>query len=806
MDSLFQDLRYTVRTLLRRPGFAAVVVLTLALGIGANTAIYSVVDAALLGSLPFGDADRLVYIGGVESSEPGLGDRLPASAADWIDFRERSTVFEEVSLHFPNVRLRLTGAQRPEEVRGMAVSQGWFEVMGVEPSRGRAFTPDEDVPGEADVVVLSHGLWQRLGGDPDIVGTTIRLSDTPVTVVGVLPESFTQAGADVLVPLALTPEERANRRSHFRRAFGRLKPGVNLEQAQAEMSAIARDLAREYPETNAGRGVNLVPIRELVLGPVGPAVLLLQAVVALVLLIACANVANLMLARMGGRRTEIALREALGAGRRRVIQQLLTESVVLALIGGAVGIALAAWTMELLVPMLAPVSGLSLLGEIGLDARVLLFALALSVLTGLSFGVLPAFRSARVPVAESLKQGVRAVAGGGRLGGVLVGAQAAISLVLLIGAGLMARSFVNAYRTDLGFDPANVLTMRITRPGLEDQEELIRRLSSFYAELTGRLTALPGVEAAGLVQTLPMVDQWTNGFEVEGWAEPPAAEAPEVEWRSVSPGYFSAMGIPLVAGRDFERADDREAAPVAIINQSLARRYFGDVNPIGRRLRISYGDEMGPWSTVVGVVGAVAHRGVDEARPIAIYQPVAQVPVRTMRVVVRADADPLGLAGPVRDEIWAMDPEQPVAEVQTMRSIIDEEFWGWRFSSTLLGGFSLLALALALAGLYGVLSHVVSSRMREIGIRISLGAGKLDVFGVVFRKGMLPVVAGIVVGLAGAAVLSRLMRGMLFGISPIDPLTYAGAPLAFVLVALLAIFLPARRAAAVDPATVLREE
>ena len=571
------------------------------------------------------------------------------------------------------------------------------------------------------------------------------------------------------------------------------------------MSAIARDLAAEYPETNAGRGVNLVPIRELVLVPVGPAVLLLQAVVALVLLIACANVANLMLAHMSGRRTEIALREALGAGRRRMIQQLLTESVVLALMGGAVGIALAAWTLDLLVPMLPPVSGLALLGEIGLDGRVFVFALALSLLTGLAFGVLPAWRSARVPLAESLKQGVRTVAGGGRLGGLLVGSQVALSLVLLIGAGLMARSFVNARRAELGFDPSNVLTMRITRPGLEDEDELIRRLSTFYTDLVDRVSALPGVEAAGVVQILPMVDQWTNGYELEG-SELSAVEDPEVEWRSVSTDYFRAMGIPLVAGRGFEGADGRDAPPVAIINEALARRYIPDANPIGRRLRMSFGDERGPWSTIVGVVGNVAHRGIDDAPPIAIYQPVAQVPVRTMRLVVRAEGDPLALAGPVREAIWAIDPGQPVAEVQTMRAIIDEEFWGWRFSSTLLGGFSVLALALALAGLYGVLSHVVSGRLREIGIRISLGAGKLDVFGVVFRKGMLPVLAGIVVGVAGAALLSRLVQGLLYGVSPVDPLTYVGAPLTFVLVALIAVFLPARRAAAVDPASVLREE
>jgi len=804
MDSLLQDLRSGFRSLRRSPGFATTVILTLALGIGANTAIFSVVDAVLLGSLPFAEADRIVRVGGVKE---GLGDNLPVSAADFVDFREQSGSFSAMTLYTTNARFSLTGGDRPEEVRGLAVADGFFEVFGIAHVEGRGFRPEEQAPGEDDVVVLGHGVWERrFGADPDVVGGEILLSGIPHTIVGVARPGWEKLGRELFVPLGFTAEQWANRRSHFLQAYGRLAPDVTLEEARVELAGIAARLEEAYPETNTGQGVNVTPLRERMVGPVGAALWLLQGAVAFVLLIACANVAGLMLARARTRSREMAIRSALGAGRLRVARQLLTESVMLAAAGGMAGTALAAWGVRLLTSLIPPGFDVAAFSEIGIDLRVLVFAAGATLLTGVLFGLVPAVKVSRTRPGTVLRTGEqRTTSGRSRTGAGLVVTQVALGFVLLVGAGLLVRSFDRVLEVDLGFEPRNVLTLQITRPSSDDPD-IDRIRARLWTRLVDGVGDVADVEAAAVAQVLPLQSNWTNSFAIEGGPVWEQGQGPEVEWRSLSPAYFDTLGIPLLRGRTFGPEDAFDGRPVAIVDRTLAERFFPDEDPVGRRLRINPWSNDGPWLEIVGVAGAVRHGGVGSEPRITVYRPVAQAPQRTMQLAVRTRGEPRQALAAVQRQVWDMDPDQPVARVTTLGEALGQSVWVWRFSSTVLGLFAGLALLLAAAGIHGVLAHAVELRTREIGVRMSLGASRGRVLWLVVGRGMLLAGVGAALGAVGAAVLRRLLGSLLYGVGPFDPVTWGTILVVLLATSFLAAWMPARRAGGVDPLSALRAE
>lgn len=801
METLFRDIRYGVRSLLKRPGFTAIALVALALGIGANTAIFSLVNAVLLRPLPFAEPDRLVWMWG---NIRGGGNRASVSPLDFLDYRNQNTTFEEfaASISVP-VHLNLTGSGEPERLNAAGVTGNYFQALGTKPALGRTFLLENEKTGSDQVTVLSYALWQkRFAGDPNIVNKTVTLDGKTCPVLGVMPQNFNfPQSTELWVPLNfdVSPGMK-QRKAHFLRPIGRLKAGVTMAQAQADTDAIARRLEEQYPEDKSWN-LRLVSLREQLVGNTRPTLFILFGAVGFVLLIACANVANLLLVRAAGRQKEIALRTALGAGRLTILRQMITESVLLALAGGAAGTLLAVWGVALLVALSA--GNIPSTAQVRIDSTVLVFTLLISLATGVLFGLVPALRTIKLNLSESLKEGGRSGSDGARRNrtrSVLVVLESAVAVVLLIGAGLLVRSLLRLQDISPGFDANNVLTMRLDLP--EAKYGTPEKSANFFSELESRLDGLPGVESVGFISELPLSGQPNDmPYTVEG--RPPVSidQSFDDDFRQVNRQYFSALRIPLLRGRYFTDQDVRQNAKVVIISDLLARQTFPNEDPVGKRLIFMMGKE--PFE-IIGIVGDIRHRALESAPAPAIYLPNLQTP--WMNVVIRTKGDPSNLSVAVRKVVQGIDPDQPVADVRTMQQWVDEAVAGPRYRTTLLGLFALVALLLASTGIYGVMSYSVSQRTHEIGVRMALGARQLDVLKLVVRQGMVLVVVGVGIGLMGALALTRLMSSLLFGVTAKDPFTFVAVAALLTFVAFVACYLPARRATKVDPLTALRYE
>jgi len=801
VDSVIQDLRYAIRTLLKSPGFTLVAVLTLALGIGANTAIFSVVDAVLLRPLPYPASDRLVAIWGSFGADR---ERVTAYT-DVMDFRAQNTSFEAIGVE-RGESVNLTGRETPERLNGEFVTADVFGVLGAKAAQGRTFTAEETTPGSGrEVAVLSYDAWKtRFGADPGILGRPLLLNARPHVVIGVMPPGFTSpfGPTDVWLPITSIPSpETFDRGVQNVWAIGRLRAGTTLARARNDLGTIARRLAAQYPTSNAGWGVTLIPLREQVAGDVGPALLILLAAVGLVLLIACANVANLQLARGAARRHEITVRASLGAGRARLVRQLLTESLLVSAAGGAAGLLLAAWATGALVR--AVPGGVPSFEPVRMDGAVLLFTAGAAVFAALLFGLAPALAVSRADLGDALR--VRAPEGrrgGAGLRSGLVVAELALCMVLMASAGLLLRSVGRMRRVDPGFDPGNLLTFEFRLPRAKYRDAAA--MAAFFERVVPQLRAVPGVAGAALVGATPFTGNWDDvAYTVADRPEPEAGRAPKALRDAVSDGYFGTMRIPLVAGRDFDARDRAGALPVVIVSRELARREWPGASALGKRIR-PVGDSA--WSTVVGVVGDSRQRTLGEDLRPRLYVPVLQSPMAFSNVVARTTGDPLALAPSVRAALWSVDPDQPVWEVTSMDRLLARSMRQERFTTLLTGLFAALALLLAAVGVYGVMAYTVSQRTREVGIRLAVGATPGQVVGLVLGQGVRVTAAATVLGLAGGLAAARLIQGQLFGVGPDDPLTFVIVPAVLAGVALLACWLPARRAARVDPVVALRSE
>ena len=806
MDTLLADLRYALRTLRRSPGFTAVAVLTLALGIGANTAIFSVVNAVLLRPLPFHDPDRLVLLW---ERSPQL-EFMTVAYPDFVDWREQSRAFEDIAVFNRYRTLNLTGVAEPERLATAVVTASLFPVLGAQAAVGRTFLPNEDHPGAPRTIVLSYGLWQRrFGSDPSLVGRALTLDGQSYTVVGVMPRGFQYPrGVEVWAPLGLFLDAGMRNRANHPGLVGlaRLKPGVSLDQARVELSGIARRLGQQYP-TNAAIGASMTPLVDVVVGGgVRRTLLVLLGAVGFVLLIACANVVNLLLARGAVRSGEIAIRAALGAGRVRVLRQLVTESLVLSLTGGAGGLLIAAWGVELL-RAFAPDS-LPRVAEIRIDGWVLGFTLVLSMIAGVVFGAAPLVQSARADLAGTLKAGGRgttAAPSRHRLRSGLVAAEVALSLVLLTGAGLLLKSFVRLQQVDPGFDSKGVITFQVALPPAKYPTG--PATAGFFRQALERAEAVPGVTAAAWVDPLPFsTGGWQAGVTLEGVPEPVPGDNPLLNASVVSPDFFRAMGVPITAGRAFSAHDDERAPRVAIVNRALVRRYWPGQNAVGKRVKFGPASSASPWMEIVGVSGDIRRTGLDAEAQAELYFPYARQPLRALTLVARTVGDPADYIRPLRGAVLALDPDQPVYNVRTMEQLLADSLVARRFSMTVLAVFAVVALLLALIGIYGVLAQFVAQRSNEMGIRVALGARAPDVVRLVIHQGMRPVAWGLAGGLVGALGLTRVLATLLFDVKPSDPATYAGVVALLAGAALLACYLPARRATKVDPVIALRYE
>jgi predicted permease len=816
MQTLWQDLRYGARMSFKNPGFTLIAVITLALGIGANTAIFSIVNGLLLNPLPYRNADRLAIIW-THSPGANVAQDWP-SPGQFSSLKSENSVFEQLALaHGSNIIL--TGNAEPERLGAVRASSAVFSLLGAQAMLGRVFLPEEDTPDKTLTVILSHSLWQRrFGGDPNVLGQTLTINGRGYNVVGVMPPDFalghevmpTVGGvsqADLFLPLPLSVERMNNHGDENYNVLARLKPGATIVQAQTELNLAVRRLEQQFPNRyppSRRFSFSIRPLLEQAVGDVRLALYVLLGAVGCVLLIACANVANLLLARAATREREIAVRTAIGAGRWRVVRQLLTESVLLSTVGGALGLLLAVWGLALL-RWLNP-GDVPRLEAIGIDNRVLAFTTAVAMLTGVLFGLAPALRSSSVNLCETIKEGGRSLVGGHhRLRDLLVVAEIALSLVLLIGAGLLIRSFTRVQQVEPGFEPQNVLSMRMALVGQAYAEEA--RRVNFYQQLWERIRRLPGVEAAGGVSELPLAGGigWGN-ITIEGYDASSGQSVIQADGRSASVGYFETMKISLIRGRFFAEQDTKESQPVVIVDENMARTYWPNADPIGKRLKFGGANSQNPWMTVVGVVANVKHYALDTDSRVALYTPHLQSGAGSLSIAVRTTADPLSIAAAVTRESRALDPNLPLYDVKTMQQWLSESLARRRFAMLMLGLFAGVAMLLAAVGIYGVMSYTVAQRTREIGIRVALGAQTRDVLRLIVRQGMSLTGIGVVLGLVAAIVSTRMMASLLFGVRATDPLTFVAIALSLALVALVACWIPARRASKVDPMIALRVE
>lgn len=809
METLIKDIRYGFRGLLKHPVFTAVAVITLALGIGANTAIFSVVNAVVLRPLPYQQPDRLVMLWGTNAKEGN--PEQPASFLDFIDIKNQAKSFSELAAASPLWNFTITGDDEPEQMRGMYVSANLFHLLGVGPQRGRTFVPADDQVGVTPVAIVSNGLWQRrFGGDENLVGKTLTLNGNAVTIVGIMPAGFQflEPESELWIPLSQNQFANSARNVRLLSMVARLNPDVGPEQASAELNNIARHLESQYPDSNTGVGLRLLALHEHTTGKAKPALQLLFGAVGLVLLIACANVVNLMLVRGAARRKEIAVRVALGAGRIRLVKQLLTEGIMLSLLGGVGGVLIATWGIKVLLS-LNPFQ-LPRHNEIGIDLTVLGFTLIASIVTGILFGLAPAWQALKFDLNTALKEGGRSAgADGGHhsLSNLLVVAEVAMAMVLLIGAGLLIRSFVRLLEVKPGFVTENVLTMQIGLPNAT-YAQAPRRIA-FYQQLEANLKSLPEVSAVGIVTRLPLLSALNNVttfLNIEG-STTPMGQRPEVDFRRASSGYFQTLGIPLLAGRVFTEQDVTSNTGAVMINQALAARLFAGQDPLGKRISIALSSgQQTQWQTIIGIVGDVRHLSLDvEPRPELYYHTNTSPPFGPV-VVIRTTADPRRIISSVRAKVRELDRDLPVSHINTMEQLVTQSVAQRRFGMLLLGIFAVLAVLLAGVGIYGVMSYSVTQRTQEMGVRMALGAQAADVLKLVVRNGMTLAFIGVSLGLVGAFALTRLMARLLFEVSPTDVLTFAVVPLVLIGVALFACYIPARRATKVDPLKALRYE
>ncbi|HUI44265.1 MAG TPA: ABC transporter permease [Terriglobia bacterium] len=801
MRTIIQDLRYGLRAMRRAPVLATVAVLSLGLGIGATTAIFSAANALLLNPYPFPHSERIVSVEArhVSGKNSGAGYR------DFLDWRQQNTVFEEMAIEPETIGYTLTGQGEPQRVTGGLTTADFLRVLGIEPVLGRFFTADEDKPDGPRVAVLTYAAWQnRFGGRADVLGRALTLDGRPVTVIGVLPRSFAFPGVDTCEFLAALGESPLQGRyQHQYGVVARLKAGIMVERAQNDMTTIARRLEQEYPATNKGWGITVRPLRASLAEEARTPVIVLFSAVAFVLLLACVNVAGLLLARASGRAKEIAIRASLGAGRARIARQMLTEAVLLSLCGGAAGLLFAGWLMDVL--RAAAPRDFALDATLRLNSTVLAFTLAVSLLTGISFGLAPAWYAARTDLNAALKGDGTAGSGAlsrGRLMSFLVAGEVALSLILLVGAGLLVKSFVLALRLQTGLRVDGVLTFALDLP--EARYASASRVTGFYRDLLDRLRHSPGIESAAAVMTLPMTGGLTGGsFQVEGRPKAPDWVDTMVQYNITTPGYFRTMGIPVLRGRDFDEHDTATSRPVAVVNDRLARQFFPNDDPIGHRYRDDYD---GKWRTIVGVVGSTKFQQPVNAPFPGVYSPHAQSPSTFMWITARTSGDPGSLAGTARGAVRNFDRDLPLLKVRTMRQVVADSLSEPRLLMSFLAGFAAFALLLAAIGIYGIVEYSVRQRMHELGVRVALGASARDVLGLVLRRGAILAGVGAAVGIPLALAGSRLMGSLLYGISPRDLTVFAAVPLLLLLVALAACYLPARRAARVDPLIALRSE
>ena len=821
MGDLLQDIRYGFRGLAKSPGFTAVALLSLAIGISANTAIFSIANTLLLRPLPYKDASRLVILW---NRSPGLGITEDwFSTAQYFDIKTGHRGLEDVAIAIGGNE-NLTGDGEPERVGTIHVSSNLLPMLGVQPASGRLFVASEDAKGSPGTAVLGYGMWvRRYGSDPHIIGKSLTINGTTYQVIGILPRSFslprevlpTLGGAeqaDILLPLPLAPDAPQNRDREDYNIIGKLKTGVTLQRAQAEMDTITAGLRRDHPANyppNGGLTFGIVPLSEQVVGDSRGALFVLLFAVAFVLLIACANVANLQLSRALARQKEIAVRMAIGASRTRITRQLLTESLQLSLCGGALGVLLALGSLKL-VRILGPGS-VPRLDFISIDGRVLLFTLLISLVAGTMFGLAPALRVSHIDLHSTLKEGGRGFAGAGMWGRGnslrkwLVVSELALSVLLLIGATLLVRSFANLQSVSPGFNPKNVLTLELTMTGNKYRESPI--VLSTYKQIVEKLEALPGVKSVGAITSLPLSQMFAWGpITVEGRVPPPGENFINADVRVVAGHYFEAMQIPLLEGRFFNESDIQTNPPVGIVDEYMAKQLWPNQRPLGKRLHNGGSTDKEPWITVVGVVGRIKQYTLDTDSRIAIYYPQTQFPTRAMNVVIRTSGDPAALYSAARKEIQNVDSDLPIFHPVTMDQRVQESLARRRFSMLLLSLFAGLAVALAMIGIYGVVSYLVNQGTREIGIRMALGATPRAILHLVIARGMALAIPGVTIGLLGSVAFTRTMRSLLFGVSPIDPLTFVAIPVSLILVALLASYIPAQRATRVDPTVSLHSE
>ncbi|HMH43725.1 MAG TPA: ABC transporter permease [Pyrinomonadaceae bacterium] len=812
MQTLFRDLRYSIRMLIKSPAFTAVAVLSIALGVGANTAVFSVINAVLLKPLPYKEPQNLMLVWGSGEEDGRLHDRNQVSATDVADFRKQNSSFEDVTT-FTGWNPIMSADGPAERIPAIQVGDGFFNVMRGTPMLGRVFTAEEQEDGKDFVVVLGYGLWQRrFGSDAAIVGKKVLLNSRPYTIVGVmspdfhaLPSTLVRPEGEFYRPVAESYDD-SERDSRHLRAIARLKPGVTIGQAQAEMTVLAQRLEQAHPLTNKGRGIHVASITADTVGETSRALWIIFGAVAFVLLVACANVANLLLARSTARQKEITIRSAIGAARSQLIRQLLTESLLLAFLGGGLGLLIALWGTRVFEKFGSKIN--PMFNGFHIDLRCLVFTLGVSILTGLIFGLAPALQMSRPNLTESLKDAGRGSGGlakGNRLRSALVISEVAMTLVLLVAAGLLVRTLLQLGQVDKGFNSQNVLTMNLGLPNAKYPKP--ENLIAFYKQATERIAALPGVKAAGITSVLSLSDNFDGrGLAVEDHPKPRGEEI-SVDLYVVTPGYLRAMEIPLRKGRAITEQDNADSIKVALINKTMAEQLWPNEDPIGKRIKFS-GDEKNPqpWRTIVGIVNDVSQYALDQKAPMQIYLPHEQFPTSFNTIVVRTEHQPEQMAAAVRNAILSVDNEQAVYDVATLRELQANSILLRSFFMLLLIVFALLALILAVIGIYGVMSYAVTQRTQEIGIRMALGAGAADVLSLILRNGMILAAAGVVIGLAGAFALTRLLAVLLFGVKPTDAITYAFVSLTLIAAALIACYIPARRATKIDPLVALRYE